>query len=153
MPDSLRARLHADGGARGNPGPAGIGVVLSDGDGNVIEELYKGIGTATNNVAEYRALITGLELALARGVTDIEVALDSELVVAQVRGDWKIRNDRLRALAVRARSLLDRFERSSIAHVGRELNARADALANKGMDASEVDAAGDDDVGQSSLLT
>ena len=147
----MRARLHTDGGARGNPGPAGIGVVLTDEQGNVLDERYEGIGSTTNNVAEYRALIAGLELALERGVTELEVALDSALVVAQVNGEWKIRNDRLRSLAVRARSLLGRFEKATIVHVKRELNADADRLANKGMDESEV-AEGDDDLGQSSLL-
>ena len=147
----MRARLHTDGGARGNPGPAGIGVVLTDEQGNVLDERYEGIGSTTNNVAEYRALIAGLELALERGVTELEVALDSALVVAQVNGEWKIRNDRLRSLAVRARSLLGRFEKATISHVKRELNADADRLANKGMDESEV-AEGDDDLGQSSLL-
>ena len=146
-----RARLHTDGGARGNPGPAGIGVVLTDPNGNVLEERYAGIGSATNNVAEYSALIAGLELAREKGVTDLEVALDSELVVSQVKGEWKIRNDRLRQLAVRARSLLDRFDSVTISHVRREHNAHADQLANKGMDESEV-AGPDDDVGQSSLL-
>ena len=147
----MRARLHTDGGARGNPGPAGIGVVLTDEQGTVLDERYEGIGSTTNNVAEYRALIAGLELALERGVTELEVALDSALVVAQVNGEWKIRNDRLRSLAVRARSLLGRFEKATISHVKRELNADADRLANKGMDESEV-AEGDDDLGQSSLL-
>ena len=147
-----RARLHTDGGARGNPGPAGIGVVLSDEQGNVLEERYEGIGSTTNNVAEYRALIAGLELALERGVTELEVALDSTLVAAQVKGEWKIRNDRLRSLAVQARSLLDRFDKATISHVRRELNTRADKLANMGMDESEVAEPGDDDAGQSSLL-
>ncbi len=147
-----RARLQTDGGARGNPGPAGIGIVLSDSDGNVLDERYEGIGIATNNVAEYNALIAGLELALEQEITEIEVLLDSALVVAQVKGEWKIRNDRLRTLAVKARSLLNRFESSSLAHVPREQNAEADKLANKGMDESEVAVAGDDDLGQSSLL-
>ena len=148
----MRAHLHTDGGARGNPGPAGIGVVLTDEQGNVLAERYEGIGSTTNNVAEYRALIAGLELALEQGVTELEVALDSALVAAQVKGEWKIRNDRLRSLAVQARSLLNRFDKATIGHVRRELNARADKLANMGMDESEVAAPGDDDVGQSSLL-
>ncbi|HEX2057270.1 MAG TPA: ribonuclease HI family protein, partial [Actinomycetota bacterium] len=78
----MKAILYADGGARGNPGPAGIGVVLEDLDGNVIGEIARGIGVATNNVAEYTALIRGLELALDRGVTEIDVRLDSQLVVS-----------------------------------------------------------------------
>ncbi len=145
----MRATLHTDGGARGNPGPAGVGVVLSTDDGEMAE-LSQSIGEATNNVAEYTALITGLELALSRGVTEVDVHLDSELVVSQVRGEWKIRNDRLRNLAARARSLLDRFESATITHVRRELNAAADALANRGMDEAEQSDEGD--LGQTSLL-
>jgi ribonuclease HI len=135
----MKAVLHADGGARGNPGPAGIGVVLVGEDGEVVAEIAEGIGEATNNVAEYSAVIAGLNLALAKGVTDIDVYLDSELVVSQLRGDWKIKNDRLRTLAVRARALLNRFERSSLTHVPRAMNADADRLANQGMDAAMLD--------------
>jgi ribonuclease HI len=135
----VRGFLHADGGARGNPGPAGIGVVLEDDRGEVIERLGQGIGAATNNVAEYRALIAGLELALARGVTDIQVFLDSELVVSQMKGEWKIKKDSLRTLAARASSLLQRFDSYTIAHVPRERNADADKLANEGMDEAEAE--------------
>lgn len=135
----MKATLHADGGARGNPGPAGIGVVLKDESGEVIAEIAQGIGEATNNVAEYSALIAGLELALEEGVTELEVYMDSELVVSQIKGEWKIKNDRLRTLAVKARSLLDRFPRKSIAHVPREMNSDADKLANQGMDAAMLD--------------
>lgn len=136
----MKAILHADGGARGNPGPAGIGVVLTDADHNVVAEIARGIGQTTNNVAEYTALIAGLELALARGVTDLEVRMDSELVVSQLKGEWKIKNDRLRSLAVRARGLFDRFEHASIDHVRREENADADKLANQGMNQAMLDA-------------
>ena len=135
----MKAVLHADGGARGNPGPAGIGVVLKDDSGEVLGEIAAGIGSTTNNVAEYKAVIAGLELALEQGVTEIDVYLDSELVVSQLKGDWKIKNDRLRALAVRARVLLNRFEKSSLNHVRREHNADADKLANQGMDAAMLD--------------
>lgn len=135
----MRAKLHADGGARGNPGPAGIGVVLADPSGEVIAEIARGIGDATNNVAEYSALIAGLELALEREVTEIDVYMDSELVVSQLKGDWKIKNDRLRTLAVRARALLGRFEAFSIQHVARAMNSDADKLANQGMDAAMLD--------------
>ncbi|MDQ3984930.1 MAG: ribonuclease HI family protein [Actinomycetota bacterium] len=151
--DSLRATLHTDGGARGNPGPAGIGVVMTGEDGEVIAEIARGIGQTTNNVAEYEALIAGLELALEKGVTELDVYVDSELVVNQVEGHWKIKNERLRALAVRARALLGKFESRSIAHVPREKNAGADRLANQGMDAAALDAAQDEEsAGQSSLL-
>lgn len=129
----MKGILHTDGGARGNPGPAGIGVVLKT-EGQPIRELAEPIGEATNNVAEYRALIAGLELALACDISEIEIYVDSELVVAQIQGRWKIKNDRLRALSGKARSLMGRFGSASIAHVRRHLNERADELANQAMD-------------------
>jgi ribonuclease HI len=130
----VKGVLHTDGGARGNPGPAGIGVVLEIDRRRPPLEVARSIGEATNNVAEYNALITGLELALDSGVSEIEVYVDSELVASQVLGKWKIRNDRLRALAGKAQSLMTRFESASITPVRRHLNARADELANQAMD-------------------
>lgn len=135
----MRGTLHTDGGARGNPGPAGIGVVLKGATGEVVGEIAEGIGSTTNNVAEYKALIAGLKLALEKGFTELEVFMDSELVVSQVKGEWKIKKDTLRPLAVEARSLMNRFEELSIGHVRREENADADKLANQGMDAAELD--------------
>ena len=135
----MKATLFTDAGARGNPGPAGIGVVLKDGSGEVIGEIAQGIGVTTNNVAEYKALIAGLELALEKGVTDIEVYMDSKLVVFQVKGEWKIKNNTLRPLAVKARHLIDRFDNWTLSHVGRDENADADKLANQGMDRAELD--------------
>jgi probable phosphoglycerate mutase len=135
----VQAILHTDGGARGNPGPAGIGAVLKDRDGNVVGEIGRGIGVATNNVAEYTALIEGLKLAQAKGVTEIDVRMDSKLVVFQVLGEWKIKNDALRQLAARAERLLRGFERKSLTYVPREQNAEADKLANQGMDAAALD--------------
>jgi ribonuclease H / adenosylcobalamin/alpha-ribazole phosphatase len=146
----LKATLNTDGGARGNPGPAGIGVVLRTSDGATLVELGRGIGSTTNNVAEYEALIAGLELALAQGVTDIEILVDSTLVVNQVMGRWKIKNDRLRGLAVRARSVMDKFDRATIAYVPRADNKHADRLANVGMDESEV--VGDDGLPHQTFL-
>jgi ribonuclease HI len=149
----MKAILHTDGGARGNPGPAGIGVVLTDESGNVIGEIARGIGVQTNNVAEYEALIAGLELALVKGVTDLEIKVDSELVNSQIKGEWKIKNDRLRALAVKARSLMGRFHSASISHVPRDRNADADKLANQGMDAAMLDVeAEQESPGQQSFL-
>ena len=136
----MQAILYADGGARGNPGPAGIGVLLVDVDGNVLGEIGRGIGQTTNNVAEYTALIEGLKLAHEKGVTEIDVRLDSKLVVFQVRGEWKIKNDTLRQLAAKAKSLLRRFEVKSLTYVPREKNVAADKLANQGMDAAALDA-------------
>jgi probable phosphoglycerate mutase len=137
----LRATLHSDGGARGNPGPAGIGAVLRDGSGRVIGEIAEAIGETTNNVAEYKALIRGLELALELDVTDVEIFLDSQLVVSQMKGEWKIKKQELRPLALKANSLMNRFSSTSIKHVPRELNADADALANQAMDAAALDRA------------
>lgn len=130
--------MHTDGGARGNPGPAGIGVVLLSDSGKVIGEIARGIGIATNNEAEYAALIAGLEMARDEGVEELDIFLDSQLVVSQVKGEWKIKKDHLRPLAVKARSLLDGFERTSLNHVKRAENADADALANQGMDSAEL---------------
>lgn len=134
----VKAVLHTDGGARGNPGPAGVGIVLRSPDGNLLAQVGRSIGEATNNVAEYQALILGLETALEHGVTEIEIEADSELVVAQVKGEWKIKNDRLRSLAAKAESLMGKFDSASIVHVPREENADADALANEAMDAAEA---------------
>ena len=136
----MKATLFTDAGARGNPGPAGIGVILKDESGKVIGEVAEGIGVTTNNVAEYKALIAGLELAREKGITDLEVFMDSKLVVFQVLGEWKIKNNALRPLAVRARNLIDAFDSWSLSHVGREENADADKLANQGMDAAQLDA-------------
>jgi len=135
----MPASLHTDGGARGNPGPAGIGVVLADEQGEVIADIAQGLGATTNNVAEYRALIAGLELALERGIAELDVYLDSKLVVSQVLGEWKIKDERLRALAAKAQILMGKFDAITIQHVRREQNAAADALANQGMDAAMVD--------------
>lgn len=136
----MKAILHTDGGARGNPGPAGIGVVLTDESGSVIGEVAEGVGVKTNNEAEYLALIAGLELAAAKGVTDLDIFLDTQLVVSQVKGEWKIKSDHLRHLAVRARNLLKHFDSFEISQVPREENSDADKLANQGMDNAALDA-------------
>ncbi len=127
-------------------------MVLLTPEGAVVDDLGRGIGVATNNIAEYKALIAGLELALTHGVSELEVFSDSELVVSQVKGEWKIRNDRLRTLAAEARRLLGRFDKFSLSHVPRELNADADKLANQGMDAAELEVAQDAEARQSSLF-
>lgn len=132
----MKATLHTDGGARGNPGPAGIGAVLYDEHGEEIGHVSESLGPTTNNVAEYKALIAGLEMALERGVTQIDVKCDSQLVVSQVNGEWKIKSDQLRSLAAKAERLLYKFESKSLTHVRREKNARADELANDAMDAA-----------------
>ena len=134
--DDDRYHLYTDGGARGNPGPAGIGARLLTADGDVVEELADSIGTATNNVAEYQALIAGLEIALDRGVERLDVFLDSELVVRQVNGQYKVKDAGLKPLHRQACLLLGRFHEVDVKHVRREQNAAADALVNQAIDAA-----------------
>ena len=126
--------MYADGGARGNPGPAGSGAVLLDEHGTVIVELMRFLGHATNNVAEYTALIIGLEEALRRGIDDLDIRMDSLLVVQQMKGVWKIKHPGLRPLALRAGELLARVPKRTIEHVPREQNSLADALVNRAID-------------------
>ncbi|HZO06440.1 MAG TPA: ribonuclease HI family protein [Solirubrobacterales bacterium] len=126
--------VNVDGGARGNPGPAAIGVVLRDPDGAVVEELGETIGKATNNVAEYRALLRGIELAAAHGATELELIGDSELVVRQIEGRYKVKDATLRELYEEAKRELTGFESWSIRHVRREANADADRLVNTALD-------------------
>lgn len=132
----MKVVVHVDGGARGNPGPAAVGVVIADPDGTVLEEHGETIGVATNNVAEYRALLCGLERARALGADEIEVYGDSALVVNQVKGAWKVKQPHLRPLRDEAAAALSRFRRRSIAHVPRGRNAHADALVNQALDAA-----------------
>jgi ribonuclease H / adenosylcobalamin/alpha-ribazole phosphatase len=127
-----------DGGARGNPGPAGYGVVVTTPDGEDLAQLAEGIGWATNNVAEYRGVIAGLEQALALGARRARVRADSLLVVNQQMGLWKVRSAALRELWAETRRLAGRFERVTWEHVPRERNRRADALANRAMDAQGI---------------
>jgi ribonuclease HI len=133
----MKATLHTDGGARGNPGPAGIGAVLYDETGTEIGSVSESLPPTTNNVAEYKALIAGLELALEKGVDGIDVKCDSQLVVSQVKGEWKIKSDQLRSLAVKAERLFYKFQPRTLMHVPREENRRADELANEAMDAAQ----------------
>jgi dinuclear metal center YbgI/SA1388 family protein len=128
--------LFVDGGARGNPGPAGIGVRLETPDGEVVEELADAIGTATNNQAEYEALIAGLELALDRGVRELEVFADSELVVRQMNGEYRVKDAKLQPLHARAQQLFRELPAARIRHIPREQNAEADRLVNEAIDAA-----------------
>ncbi len=134
--DDDRHHLYTDGGARGNPGPAGIGARLLTAAGDVVEDLADSIGTATNNVAEYEALIAGLEMALDRGVERLDVFLDSELVVRQVSGQYKVKDAGLKPLHAQACALLSKFHEVDVKHVRREQNAAADALVNQAIDAA-----------------
>jgi ribonuclease HI len=130
----LKAKLSTDGGARGNPGPAAYGYVLETDDGTVLDARGEAIGRATNNVAEYRALIAGLESAAERGVTELEVVSDSELLVKQMRGDYRVKNEALRALWEEASDLERRFDRVRYTAVRREHNELADRLVNEALD-------------------
>lgn len=131
-------RAYIDGGARGNPGPAGYGVRIEDGEGRLIEELYGGIGIATNNVAEYNGLIAALKWAVDHGVGELQVRADSELLVKQMRGEYRVRNAGLQPLAARARLLAAQVGRVSYHHVRREQNKEADRLSNLGMDDAQA---------------
>jgi ribonuclease HI len=131
-----RITVNVDGGARGNPGPAAIGVVVRDGKGGVLEECGERIGEATNNVAEYRALLRGIELAAAHGGTELELIGDSELVVRQVEGRYKVKNAGMKQLHEEVTRALGNFDSWSIRHVRREKNADADRLVNEALDAA-----------------
>jgi ribonuclease HI len=127
--------VHVDGGARGNPGPAAIGVVVSRPDGEVVEEVGETIGTATNNVAEYRALLRGLERAAALGAREVEVVNDSELVAKQLNGAYRVKHPAMRPLYLEAVETLRSFEKWLVRSVPRAENARADGLVNAALDA------------------
>jgi probable phosphoglycerate mutase len=127
---------YIDGGARGNPGPAGYGVYIELPDGSV-EELHGGLGIATNNVAEYNGLLVALQWALDRGHRELHVRADSELLVKQMRGEYKVKHPGLQPLAARARLLVAQLDRVKFEHVRREQNTDADRLSNVGMDEAE----------------
>ena len=127
--------VNVDGGARGNPGPAAVAAVASTPDGEIVGERGKRIGDATNNVAEYRAVVLGAELARELGATELELIGDSELIVRQIRGEYKVKQEHLRPLHASALKALMQFDRWSIRHVKREQNAEADRLVNEALDA------------------
>lgn len=130
---SAELRLHIDGASRGNPGEAGFGVHARAGDATVAE-LYGYLGRASNNVAEYRALISALEYAAAEGARRVRVFSDSELVVKQINGTYRVKHPDMVPLHRRARALLAGFEDARVSHVRREQNREADALANRAVD-------------------
>ena len=132
----MKARLSTDGGSRGNPGPAAYGYVLESEDGHVLDARGEAIGTATNNVAEYRGLLAGLESALERGVGELEVVSDSELLIKQMRGEYKVKNETLRALQREAAELAARLDRVTYTAVRRAHNELADSLVNEALDSA-----------------
>jgi ribonuclease HI len=131
----VKARLSTDGGARGNPGPAAYGYVLETDDGTVLAAHGEAIGRATNNVAEYRGLVAGLEKAAELGVDELEVVSDSELLVKQMQGDYRVKNEALKALWEEASDLERRFRRVRYTAVRRAHNELADRLVNEALDA------------------
>jgi ribonuclease H / adenosylcobalamin/alpha-ribazole phosphatase len=130
----VKARLSTDGGARGNPGPAAYGYVLESEDGHVLDARGEAIGTATNNVAEYRGLVAGMEKAADLGVTELEVVSDSELLVKQMRGEYRVKSEALRALWEEASDLERRFAKVRYTAVRRAHNELADRLVNEALD-------------------
>jgi probable phosphoglycerate mutase len=130
----VKARLSTDGGARGNPGPAAYGYVLETEDGTILDARGQRIGHATNNVAEYRALIAGFEAALSHGVTELDVVSDSELLVKQMRGEYKVKNAALKTLSAQAAALGRGLDSVSYTAVRREHNELADRLVNEALD-------------------
>ena len=132
----MKVVVHVDGGARGNPGPAAAGAVLSTPEGEVLDEAAEAIGVATNNVAEYRGLLLGLRRARELGACEVEVVNDSELIAKQVNGIYKVKHRDMKPLHAAALQALGAFERWSIRSVPRAQNAAADALVNQALDAA-----------------
>lgn len=128
---------YIDGGARGNPGPAGYGVRIEAADGSLLDELHGGLGIATNNVAEYSGLLAALQWAVRERHPRVQIRADSELLVKQMRGEYKVRNAGLQPLHAQARLLVSQLDQVKFEHVRREKNTEADRLSNLGMDAAE----------------
>lgn len=134
MVSSKSAIVFADGGSRGNPGPSGAGALVKEADGGTIGEVTRFLGVNTNNYAEYTSLIIGLEKALELGVNEVEVRMDSELIVKQMLGQYRVKNKNLKPLYETAKGLAGRFSQFRIVHIERALNKEADKLANQAMD-------------------
>ncbi len=129
--------IYVDGASRGNPGLAGAGAVIKDGEGNVIKRIKRSLGITTNNIAEYRALILGLKGAKRLGLSRVKIFADSELVVKQLKGEYRVKNEGLKPLHSEARDLARGFEGFTITYISRDKNAEADRLANKAIDHGE----------------
>jgi ribonuclease HI len=134
-----RLMIYADGAARGNPGPAGIGVVIEDERGRVLKELSQFVGQKTNNQAEYIALIQGLEAAAEYQANAVQVRLDSELLVRQLRGEYKVKSPLLKPLRNKVQKLLAKYKVVGIEHIERQYNRAADRLANRAIDSAPLD--------------
>jgi ribonuclease HI len=131
---AMKLTIFADGGSRGNPGPAASGAVVTDENGAVLREVGTYLGIATNNVAEWTGLITGLEAALELGATEIAVRLDSELVIKQLSGVYRVKHPSMIPLHAKAKALLRKFSHVDLAHIPRRRNAAADAVVNAVLD-------------------
>lgn len=132
----MKLIIHVDGGARGNPGPAAIAAVLSSPEGDVVEEAKEAIGVASNNVAEYRALLLGVERAKALGASEVEVVNDSELIAKQINGEYKVKHPDMKPLHAKSVAALGEFESWLVRTVPRAQNSHADALVNQALDAA-----------------
>ncbi|SHG96153.1 ATP-dependent sacrificial sulfur transferase LarE [Tepidibacter thalassicus] len=130
----MEVMLYTDGGSRNNPGDAGIGVVIMDNEGNIIKEIGEYIGVETNNVAEYKAFIRGLEECLNLGYSRVKAHLDSQLIVKQILGEYKVKNKNLKVLYEKAKNIIKKIEEFEIVHIKRALNKKADYLVNKAID-------------------
>lgn len=133
-----KVEIFIDGGARGNPGPAGIGVVILDDGGKKIKDISKYIGEATNNIAEYNALLYGLEEALILRADEIRINLDSELVAKQLNGEYRVKDANIRPLFERALNMLKGFKSFEVNHIDREENKEADKLVNKAINLANL---------------
>ena len=131
----MKLITYSDGGSRGNPGPAASGAVVKKSDGEVLETLHRYLGRATNNVAEYTAIIIALEAAKRHGATEVEMRMDSELAVKQLKGEYKVKNADLAKLFLKVKNLATEFKHVSFKHVRREQNTEADAAVNACLDA------------------
>jgi ribonuclease HI len=130
----MRVKIYTDGGSRGNPGPAASGAVLKSSSGEKLAEISKYLGVTTNNQAEYCAIILGLKKAAELGATQVDLLMDSELAVKQLKGEYRVKNPEIAKRFLEIKNLLTRFDRFSIVHIRRELNAQADAIVNKCLD-------------------
>jgi ribonuclease HI len=133
-----RLTIYVDGGSRGNPGPSGIGVVILDANGKRLKDLSRYIGKATNNIAEYSALLYGLEEALILRADDVIINIDSELVAKQLTGDYRVKDSNIRPLFDRAINMLKSFNNFEIRHIEREMNKEADKLVNRAINLASL---------------
>ncbi len=137
-PRPKKVEIFIDGASRGNPGPGGLGVVIKDMNKKVVKEFYKYIGNATNNIAEYNALVYGLQEAHMLGAEEIILNLDSELVAQQLKGEFRVKDPQIKLLFDQAIHLINGFKKFEVVHIGREKNKEADKLANKAINLADL---------------